>query len=128
MLNEASSDVIQALNSLIESQNKQSEYVIGYEHTYKEGSLSKDRLHKGMLVKEILLPVDNKLKFAYERIKNNYKININSYNRQFTKLLKERYEYYGDKKVNYTEYISAEKKNWNPKTSNDDSVLPLFVE
>ena len=99
MLNEASSDVIQALNSLIESQNKQSEYVIGYEHTYKEGSLSKDRLHKGMLVKEILLPVDNKLKFAYERIKNNYKININSYNRQFTKLLKERYEYYGDKKV-----------------------------
>ena len=28
--------------------------------------------------------------------------------------------YYGDKKVNYTEYINAEKKNWNPKTSNDE--------
>lgn len=99
MLNAASDEVYSALNSFLTNSNLSNELTEGYVYVYENESITKDKQHKGMLLKEILPPVDVRLKPAYDAIKGKYKININSYNRQFTRLLKEKYEVYGSKKI-----------------------------
>ncbi len=99
MLGEASSDVAQAIGNLIQASKSNDVTVKGSTTTYEPGSITNNNEHKKITLKEIISPVDIRLRPAYESIRNKYKININSFNRQFTKLLKERHEFYGSKKI-----------------------------
>ncbi len=98
MLNESKEDIYVALNSMLSNSNN-STSIEGYTYEYGSGSITQSKEHKNVSLKEILPGVDTRLKPAYESIKDRYKININSYNRQFTKLLREKHELYGSKKI-----------------------------